>query len=109
MAPEGKHPTALDDSLVLLIRGALPNRYPDLRIYAVQAIWDDFQNLDDETVDYRKIAEGAKVVPPSYAGQLSDDMFFIGLPLSVATARGSVPRADPLDRGLERVGPWKFS
>jgi hypothetical protein len=70
---------------VLLIKGALPRRYPDLRIYAVEATWQD---------GVRREKEDGEVKPPVFAGLLQRDTFFYGFELETAQARGSTVPPD---------------
>ena len=67
-------------SLVLLIRGGLPRRYPDMRVYAVEADWDDGAR--------REAAEG-EVRLPIIAGALDQETAFYGFALTEDEARGS--------------------
>ena len=88
-APEGT-PTA---SLVLLVKGALPRRYPDLRVYAVEAEWTDEGTRGEKP--------GGQLRVPVLAGQLEPDTFFWGFELTESEARG---RTDP---ALHKPG-WFF-
>jgi hypothetical protein len=74
--PEG---TAQAD-LVLLIKGALPRRYPDLRVYAVEAEW---------VAGKRRELVGGGVRLPVFSGQLQRDAHFYGFALTQQAARGS--------------------
>jgi hypothetical protein len=67
-------------ALVLLITGALPRRYPDLQVYAVEAAWKGGK---------RREAVGGRVELPAFAGVLGRSAFFYGFALSEAEARGS--------------------
>ncbi len=85
----GEHgpPETARAELVLLIKGALPRRYPDLRIYAVEAQWQDGAR--------REHPDGA-VLLPVFAGLLGDSAFFYGFNLTEDAARGSTrPPAHP--------------
>jgi len=73
-------------SLVLLLKGALPRRYPDLRVYAVQAVWRNGKR--------REHKNGGEVRLPVMAGQLERDTCFWGFALDEKQARGST---DPDD------------
>jgi hypothetical protein len=73
--------------LVLLIKGALPRRYPDLRVYAVEAQWQDGK---------RREKPSGTVHEPVLTGALTPDMYVYGFTLKVAAAVGSTtPGADP--------------
>ncbi|MER7457932.1 hypothetical protein [Micromonospora sp. NPDC126480] len=71
--------------LVLLVKGALPRRYPDLRVYAVEAEWVDGR---------RREKAGGAVALPVFAGRLQRDAYFYGFALTVTEARGSTVEAD---------------
>ncbi|WP_204046450.1 hypothetical protein, partial [Acrocarpospora phusangensis] len=66
--------------LVLLIKGALPRRYPDLRVYAVEAEWAGGR---------RREAAAGHVRLPLFAGRLQRDAHFYGFALDHAGAMGS--------------------
>jgi hypothetical protein len=71
-------PDAADARLVLLVRGDMVHRYPDVEIYAARAVWTETRrDLGDE---HR---------PPVFAGRIGDDMAFYGFELTCAQARGS--------------------
>ena len=67
--------------LVLLAKGALPRRYPDLRVYAVEADW-----ADDGT---RIEKDGGEVALPVLAATLEPDTKVWGFELGEVQARGS--------------------
>ncbi len=67
--------------LVLLIKGALPRRYPDLRVYAVEATW----NKNGK----RREKAGGVVCLPVLSGRLGPEVHFYGFALSPQVARGS--------------------
>lgn len=69
--------------LVLLIKGTFPLRYPDVRVYAVEAHWTSTA----PAVRDEDVAGGVRV--PILAGQLAPDTVFYGFELDEATARGS--------------------
>ena len=77
------------DEFVLVLRGALPARYPDFRLYAIPAVWDSVEGPDG-AIDFRREAEGGTVKLPHFAGSLAEDVHFFGFPLGAAQARGSV-------------------
>lgn len=88
-ALSGAQPKALNgNEIVMVIRGALPQRYPDLRLYAVPAQWLSIKDANGVTHWYRREAETGQPVWPHIAGKLSDDVFFFGFRLSVAQASG---------------------
>jgi hypothetical protein len=73
--------------LVLLIKGALPQRYPDMRVYAVEAEWINGKR--------REAPEGL-VSAPVMTGRLGRDAAFYGFTLTEREARGSTdPGAHP--------------
>jgi hypothetical protein len=88
--PLGDHPAPTAGAaadLVLLIKGALPRRYPDLRVYAVQAEWSG---------GVRRELTGGDVRFPLFAGALTRDVSFYGFALGEKEARGSTdPHRDP--------------
>jgi hypothetical protein len=78
-------------SLVLLIRSALLRRYPDLRVYAVEAAWEQQQGKN-----VRREAIGGTVKTPLFVARLTADMTVFGFDLSVEDARGSTnPASHP--------------
>ena len=79
-------------SLVLLLKGALPRRYPDLRVYAVEAVWRNGK---------RRERKDGEVRLPVMAGRLERDTCFWGFALDEGDARGST------DPGDDRPG-WFF-
>jgi hypothetical protein len=98
-APLGDHEPeeAGAASLVLLLKGALPRRYPDLRVYVVEAEW----TTDDEGNDKRREKGGGQVRTPVLAGRLERDTFFWGFELTEIEARGNT------DPNAHRPG-WFF-
>ena len=67
--------------LVLLCRGALPRRYPDLRVYAVEAAWTDQGTRAEKA--------GGRVAAPVLAATLGPGTRVWGFALTEAEARGS--------------------
>jgi hypothetical protein len=72
--------------LVLLVTGPLLRRYPDVRIYAVEADWAEDGTRVEKT-------DGA-VALPVFTGVLDDSKSFFGFALNRPTARG---HTDPDD------------
>jgi hypothetical protein len=72
--------------LVLLIKGALPRRFPDLRVYAVEAEWAEGR---------RREKVGGEVAAPLFTGRLASDAYFYGFALTERRARGSTDPARP--------------
>lgn len=68
--------------LVLLIKGALPRRYPDLRVYAVEAEWKKGSRRENTAID-------AEVYQPLFTGNLGTGVYFYGFALTEAMANGS--------------------
>jgi hypothetical protein len=86
--PLGTHPdrSAQGVSLVLLVTGALLRRYPDTRIYAVEAMWEE----DDEAgIWVRRERIGGDVQLPAMSGDLGPGVRFYGFTLTAPTALGS--------------------
>jgi hypothetical protein len=73
--------------LVLLLKGVLPRRYPDLRVYATQATWIDGSRR--EHVD-----AAADTQLPLFSGRLAPGVYFYGFDLSEEDARGSTLETD---------------
>jgi hypothetical protein len=73
-------PGSPETDLVLLIRGALPRRYPDLRVYCAEAMWEDGRRREDPT---------GTVYPVLFQAQLAPDCVAYGFALGVDAARGS--------------------
>jgi hypothetical protein len=67
--------------LVLIIKGALPRRYPEMRVYAVEAEWADDGRQ-------RREKEGGIVKLPVLTGVVGGDLHFYGFELSPQDARG---------------------
>lgn len=67
--------------LVLLIKGRLLRRYPDTRVYAVKAAWNDdrSERIEDTTVPPRELL---------FSGSLGGDARFCAFDLEVEEARG---------------------
>lgn len=75
--------------LLLVVRGDLPLRFPNLRLYAVEAKWDEFPGEDGRTYPFRDAKPDGKTEEPAFAGQLTRDTFFFGFNMSADTLRGS--------------------
>ena len=73
--------------LVLLLKGALPRRYPDLRVYATEATW--INGARREFVD-----AAADTQVPLFSGRLGPGVYFYGFDLTVEEARGSKIEGD---------------
>lgn len=69
----GKH-------LVLLVRGDVVHRYPNLMVYAARAVWDE---------ESEKRVPGEEEQQPVFSGTLEPDIAFFGFPLTEAQVRGS--------------------
>jgi hypothetical protein len=69
--------------LVVVLKGTFPRRYPDVRVYAVEAAW-----VSTEPPRRDEDPDGG-VRSPVFAGQLAADTLFYGFDLDLATARGS--------------------
>ena len=77
--------------LVLLIRSAILRRYPELRVYAVEAAWDAKDGK------YIRIEKSDGIVKsPLFAARLTADITVFGFDLDEDTARGSTnPKSPP--------------
>jgi hypothetical protein len=84
----GSHrpPASPAADLVLVVKGALPRRYPDLRAYVVEAEW-----TPEGT---RREKPDGDVRWPVLSGSLGSDLHFYGYQLTAAAARGSRNRSD---------------
>ncbi len=82
---ENAPPDAPRASLVLLIRSVLLRRYPDLRVYAVEAAWEK----EESAHYYRREAVEGDVKTPLFAAQLTTDITVFGFDLQEEQARGS--------------------
>jgi hypothetical protein len=67
-------------SLVLLVKSALLRRYPDVRIYAAEAMWEK---------GTRREAVGGVLEVPVFQARLGPDVTALGFALTAETARGS--------------------
>lgn len=65
--------------LVLLVKGQLPKLYPDMRVYAVEAAWDNGKRREAPEGDVRM---------PVFSGRLGADATFYGFTLTTAQAIG---------------------
>lgn len=77
-------------SLVLLIRSALLRRYPDLRVYAVEALWKTRQNKQQEKIQVRREKLDGEVYQPVFTARLTSDITVFGFTLDENKARGSI-------------------
>lgn len=78
-------------SLVLLIRSAVLKRYPDMRVYAVEASWEK-----KDGKDVRREAAQGQVKTPVFTARLTPDITVFGFELDEKTARGSTnPKLHP--------------
>lgn len=69
------------EEFVMLVRGALLQRYPNAVIYAVKAVMTNgFRSPSSATQD---------AAYPIFSGALHPDLFFFGFPLAAATVTGS--------------------
>jgi len=75
-------PAAVDEHLVLLIRGDLLRKYPTAAIFAEKAFWDAAKERRD-----RDTAVEPKA--PIFRGTLPPDVTFLGFDLTVEEVRGS--------------------
>jgi hypothetical protein len=83
-------------SLVLLIKSALLRRYPDMRVYAVEATWRDGGRREDLEGD---------VQVPLFVARLAPDVAVYGFDLVESTARGN---AAPRTREEEKDAGYFF-
>ncbi len=93
LAALGEHypPKVPQASLVLLVRSAILRRYPDLRVYAVEAAWE---NTTGQNV--RIEAPNGEVKSPLFAAGLTSDISVYGFDLEADQARGSAnPKFHP--------------
>ncbi len=89
----GKHapPGAPQASLVLLVRSALLLRYPNLRLYAVEAAWEKQAGRS-----VRVEAVNGAVKSPCFAATLGSGLCVFGFELEIDEARGSTnPKSHP--------------
>jgi hypothetical protein len=77
-APRGSAPA----SLVLLVTGPLLRRYPDVRVYAVEAEWSAGARVEKP---------GGTVALPVFTGVLRPGIAFFGFALTQDEARGVLP------------------
>lgn len=77
--------------LVLVIKGAFPRRYPDVRVYAQRARWDTSATAPHP---FRDVDPSGPVLSPVLAGELQPGVVFYGFALDEDTARGSVAIKD---------------
>lgn len=75
----GENTTSNPDQLVLLVRGDIVHRYPNLDVYAVQAVWTD--------AGIREL--GNDELHPLFSGRLEPDVAFFGFGLTPQQAIGS--------------------
>lgn len=85
----GKVAQLSEDEMVLVVRGALPQRYPKLRLYAVPAKWKYVTDSEGVKHWYRDEAGGEEIMLPTMAGQLAEDVFFFGFKLARTAAIGT--------------------
>lgn len=83
----GTSPDAASDRLVLVVRGALLHRFPDLWLYAAKA--------DSDGTTRRPSAETHRA--PLFGGALGEDAAYFAFDLTLAEARGTAD--DPDDPG----------
>ncbi|MCB5200479.1 hypothetical protein LGQ03_14615 [Loktanella sp. TSTF-M6] len=87
----------LDNTLVLLIKGEVLARFPNLRIYATQAMWDD-RNF---RFDPAELGIPPNTKDPLFGGWLTKSTAFFAFDIGLREARGT----------LEMMGPdpgWFF-
>lgn len=70
--------TGTREQLVMLLRGDVVQRYPNLIVYATRALWTD-----------NKRDVGTEEKHPVFSGTLKPDVAFFGFALSVEQARGN--------------------
>ncbi|MCP5028819.1 MAG: hypothetical protein GY929_21310 [Actinomycetia bacterium] len=82
--------------VALVIRGELPRRYPNLRLYAAPAKWEKRTAADPDIVlTVRAEDRSQSVIPPSFAATLDPDLYAFGFELDVARARGTTDPDQP--------------
>ena len=81
----GRDPSTAEH-LVLLVRGDVIHRYPNLLIYAARAV------LDSESGQREP---GPEEQQPVFAGTLESDIAFFGFPLTEEQVRGGTTPGDP--------------
>ena len=86
----GGQPGGATANLVLLMKGALPRRYPSLTVYAQEAV-----RRTQESVPVRTTAAGSQVRIPLFAGTLQPGVVFYAFNLPEDTARGVVTGGHP--------------
>lgn len=101
VGPLGKQ-SSLPDTLVLVIRGELLQKYPNTIVYAQEAEWTD----DDDHQKPRKLKPGGVVMSSFFQDELEPDISVFGFKLSEDDARG-YRRSEAGDREPERPG-WFF-
>lgn len=74
-----------DPSLVLVVRGELLNRFPDITFYALKATWNG---------NVREIEDPENRKDPIFIAKISPDITFFGFDLTVSDAKG-----DTMDAG----------
>jgi hypothetical protein len=79
LGQNGARDSSTEEQLVLLVRGDVIHRYPNLMVYAARAV------LDDET---GKRIPGTEERQPVFGGTLEPDIAFFGFPLSKDEVRG---------------------
>ena len=89
-------PETIDEKIVLVIRGDLPKKHPDTRIYAVKATVDDEGKLlpclqeffEGRDTDDKPPATDFEPMAPVFGGQVPPDITFLGFEFDVKTALG---------------------
>lgn len=97
------------DATILLIRGDLLRRYPDVHIFLVKGKWDTtqdkavpveaealvFPQQDPVSGDWLVPVDEATALEPEFFGTLADGMNFYGFSLSSALVRGKGTESSP--------------
>ncbi|MFB7512398.1 FG-GAP-like repeat-containing protein [Streptomyces sp. NPDC056144] len=77
--PLGSHGSYGADCLVLVLRGELLRRYPGTSVHLRRATWEEGTG--------RRVP-GSETRPPRFSGRMEPDLWFFGLPVREADARG---------------------
>jgi hypothetical protein len=91
----GSHLATSDlDMVMLLVRGELLHRYPNLAIYAVPGAWTGTVGTHGRAPD----SDATKELYPIFRGTLAPDITFLGFtPLDAAAAKGDPAHASATD------------
>lgn len=91
----GTHnPAGPIDKIVLLVRGEVLRKFPNVIIYAQKADWEYTSGGAIDTTKPRKLSTTVGIKYPVFKGSVEPDVTFLGFDLTLEEAKGGYPTND---------------